>query len=138
MAARDIFLDTNGWFALLSADDSLHIEAEALWRKVHRENRPVVLTDWIVAETGNGLARTPQRLKFPEAIRRISLTPRVRFVFITSILMTRALELYEQRPDKTWGLVDCASFIVMSDEGITDAFTTDHHFAQAGFVLINQ
>ena len=41
--------------------------------------------------------------------------------------------MYEARADKTWGLVDCASFIVMADAGIQEAFTSDHHFEQAGF-----
>ncbi|MFM6219167.1 MAG: PIN domain-containing protein, partial [Dolichospermum sp.] len=38
-----------------------------------------------------------------------------------------------QREDKEWGLVDCISFIVMQDRGISDAPTTDIHFQQAGF-----
>ncbi len=50
--------------------------------------------------------------------------------------MERALLLYSDRPDKAWGLVDCASFIVMKDEGITDAFTIDRHFEQAGFTCL--
>jgi predicted nucleic acid-binding protein len=79
MAVKNVLLDTNGWFALLNGDDSLHLEAAALWRKLHRENRTVVLTDWIIAETGNGLARTSQRGKFPEAVRRMFLTPRTCF-----------------------------------------------------------
>jgi predicted nucleic acid-binding protein len=37
------------------------------------------------------------------------------------------------REDKDWGLVDCASFAVMQDLGITEAFTDDRHFQQAGF-----
>jgi predicted nucleic acid-binding protein len=32
-----------------------------------------------------------------------------------------------------WGLVDCISFIVMQNRGITDALTADIHFQQAGF-----
>lgn len=57
-------------------------------------------------------------------------------VFVTPALMERALLLYSDRPDKAWGLVDCASFIVMKDEGITDAFTIDRHFEQAGFTCL--
>lgn len=59
--------------------------------------------------------------------------PRCRVVFITAALLRRSLELYLARGDKHWGLVDCASFIVMIDEGITEALTNDRHFEQAGF-----
>ena len=34
---------------------------------------------------------------------------------------------------KEWGLTDCISFIVMEDNGLTEALTTDEHFQQAGF-----
>lgn len=36
--------------------------------------------------------------------------------------------------DKTWNLVDSASFTVMRHHRIGEAFSTDHHFDQAGFV----
>ena len=34
---------------------------------------------------------------------------------------------------KEWGLTDCTSFVVMMESQITQAFTSDHHFEQAGF-----
>lgn len=40
--------------------------------------------------------------------------------------------MLERYADKDWSLVDAASFVVMRHMGITEAFTTDHHFAQAG------
>jgi len=43
------------------------------------------------------------------------------------------LELYARRPDKSWSLTDCISFVVMTDRGLTEALTGDHHFEQAGF-----
>lgn len=48
-------------------------------------------------------------------------------------LVRRGLALYNERPDKEWQLTDCISFIVMSDEGLSDALTGDRHFEQAGF-----
>jgi hypothetical protein len=133
MAVDSVFVDTNGWFAVLNEDDVLHSIARERWPELFRTRRKVVLTDWIIAETGNGLARTPQRREFADEVRRLASSPRVRIVSITPTLVERALLLYSDRPDKTWGLVDCASFVVMKDEGITDAFTTDRHFEQAGF-----
>jgi predicted nucleic acid-binding protein len=41
-----------------------------------------------------------------------------------------------QRPDKQWSLCDAISFLLMSQHGIQDALTTDHHFEQAGFVRL--
>ena len=42
-------------------------------------------------------------------------------------------ELYESRLDKDWSLTDCVSFAVMTQRGLTEALTADHHFEQAGF-----
>ncbi len=52
---------------------------------------------------------------------------------MTPALLEQAVKMYSARADKSWGLVDCGSFLVMSQEGIFDAFTTDRHFEQAGF-----
>ena len=48
-------------------------------------------------------------------------------------LFARGLTLYRQRIDKAWSLTDCISFVVMADEGLTEALTGDRHFEQAGF-----
>jgi hypothetical protein len=54
-------------------------------------------------------------------------------IYLNPDLFERALSRYEQRADKEWSLTDCLSFIVMEDQGITEALTGDHHFEQAGF-----
>jgi predicted nucleic acid-binding protein len=51
-------------------------------------------------------------------------------------LDAQAWQLFAERTDKEWSLVDCASFVVMRQRGILEAFTTDHHFEQAGFVCL--
>ena len=47
-----------------------------------------------------------------------------------------AIELYNNRPDKSWSLTDCTSFILMRSRGITQALTADRHFEQAGFTAL--
>jgi predicted nucleic acid-binding protein len=133
MSRKVIFLDTNGWIAILNASDSLHVEADAMWRKLVRDSNSFVLTDWVVAETGNGLARTAARRRFTAAVAMLRADSRTELCRVTDDVLRRALALYDARHDKTWGLVDCASFIVMQDQGIRDAFTNDRHFEQAGF-----
>jgi predicted nucleic acid-binding protein len=45
----------------------------------------------------------------------------------------QAVELFRERDDKAWSLTDCLSFVVMKEERLVDAQTTDRHFIQAGF-----
>jgi hypothetical protein len=133
MSSSPVLLDANGWIALLNKRDPLNPSASALWREVGRARRLVFLTDWVIAETGNGLARTAARRLFGETVAIFQRSAWFRIVTISAPLRDRALALYSDRSDKTWGLVDCASFVVMADHEIIDAFTTDEHFAQAGF-----
>ncbi|HEX4955053.1 MAG TPA: PIN domain-containing protein [Thermoanaerobaculia bacterium] len=131
-----IFLDTNGWLALLNRSDALHFRATGLWRRLGDLGARVVVTDWVIAETGNGLARSPARQTFGSAVDRLRESTAATIVKIDESLLLRALALFGRRRDKTWGLVDCASFVVMEDHEVRRAFTNDRHFEQAGFVAI--
>lgn len=55
---------------------------------------------------------------------------------LTGALLESALHLYRDRSDKAWGLVDCVSFFLMQELGLTEAFTADRHFEQAGYVRL--
>jgi predicted nucleic acid-binding protein len=44
--------------------------------------------------------------------------------------------LFRKHADKEWSFTDCVSFATMRELRIRDAFTTDHHFKQAGFVAL--
>ena len=60
-------------------------------------------------------------------------TANMRIVSVDTELLNRALQLYQARPDKTWGLTDCISFAVMHEQGLFMAATADEHFLQAGY-----
>jgi predicted nucleic acid-binding protein len=86
----------------------------------------------VLIEVANGLARSfkADAARIIEAFFGSNL---VEVVPVDSDLFMRAFEMYKSYADKTWGLTDCISFIVMQDRDISEALTFDHHFAQAGF-----
>ncbi len=45
-------------------------------------------------------------------------------------------DVLQQSLDKEWSWVDVSSFVVMRRLNLTEAFTSDHHFLQAGFVRV--
>jgi predicted nucleic acid-binding protein len=51
-------------------------------------------------------------------------------------LFQRGVELFASRTDKEWSLTDCTSFVVMEEQGLSEALTADRHFEQAGFIAL--
>lgn len=92
----------------------------------------VLVTEAVLTEVGNVLARS-HRAEAVAFIKGCYTTSNVRVVPVDTDLFRRALDLYQGRADKDWGLTDCISFVVMRDRALGDALTTDEHFRQAGF-----
>jgi hypothetical protein len=127
------FLDTAHAHALVNARDQWHAAA-LRWQRWLDAARPhYVTTDYILFEIADGLASVRFRRQAAQAVAAIRANPRVEVVPASLELLDAALALYQNRPDKDWGLTDCASFVVMTTRGLTDALTPDEHFRQAGF-----
>lgn len=130
---KSAFLDASGLIAVANTDDQWHSEAEVAWNNLIASATPLVTTSLVLLELGDGLSRINQRTLALALYDRLRASARVRIISASSELETAAWELFRERPDKTWGVTDCASFVVMRQLGIETAFTVDHHFEQAGF-----
>ena len=102
--ASSIFLDTNGWLALLNRTESMYAQANAVWSDIVRGKHPIVLTDWIIAETGNGLARAKDKTRLKIALERILQVSRNELIYVNDDLLRKAVDLFSQHADKTCGL----------------------------------
>lgn len=128
-----LFLDTAYVNALINTRDQWH-EAAVRWeQKLAVDRRRLMTTEFILVEIADGLAAVRFRVQAAQAIAALQASPLVEIIPASSKLFTSALELYRSRPDKDWGLTDCASFVVMHERAISEALTTDEHFRQAGF-----
>jgi predicted nucleic acid-binding protein len=93
----------------------------------------VVTTEYVVVEAGGLLNRRDDRLAYANMVREIRSDPTVLFLPASQELFQAGFDLFVDRPDKEWSLVDCISFVVMKRRRLADALTADHHFIQAGF-----
>lgn len=126
-----LFADTSYYLALLNRSDAYHDRAVAMARQ--HSNRHIITTGFVVLELGNWLVKGHDRAVFSGFVSDLYGGEDISVISLTDDLLHRAMNLFRQRPDKSWSLTDCASFVVMKKRGLTDALTTDHHFAQAGF-----
>ncbi|TDA63823.1 MAG: PIN domain-containing protein [Clostridia bacterium] len=134
-----IFVDTAGWLALVNRSDQLHDQAVAVYRTLGKV--PRLTTEAVLVETCNALSRVPLRplagALMSQAAEAESLRV-LRIVHVTRELTEEGWRLFVQRPDKDWSLTDCISFVVMRRRRCRRAFTSDHHFEQAGFERLLQ
>lgn len=127
------FVDAYYFFAVLNKRDEAHAGAVRLHVSLRR---PLVTSAWVLTEVADGLASARTRGLFSKLLERLQSDPRFTLVQASHDLFTRGVQLYASRPDKSWSLTDCISFVVMRDQAITDALTADRHFEQAGFIAL--
>jgi predicted nucleic acid-binding protein len=131
----EVFADAFYYIAMLNPTDHFHSPAINLSKTL---TRPVVMTVWILMEVADALSDPAVRGRTYRFLQMVKSHPGTTVVAEVEPWWSRGLALYGRRPDKSWSLTDCISFEVMSDRGITEALTGDHHFAQAGFQALLQ
>ncbi len=132
----EVFLDSAFAIALFAPGDLFHGKATELAEQMERDGTRIITTRAVMLEISNALAKQRFRADAVSLLDALEADPSVEIVPLTEDLFARALHLYRSRPDKEWGLVDCVSFTVMVEQGITAAWTTDAHFRQAGFHVL--
>jgi hypothetical protein len=132
-ALRAVFIDTGAWVALRYGRDQYHSHAQALLRRLRDEGLGLVTTEWVLAESVTLLkarGAVDHALALGDAIQSGRLgylaesTPERR---------RRAWELFVRYRERRVGWVDCASFAVMEELGLTQFFGFDEDFVRAGF-----
>jgi len=131
-----VFVDSAAWIARVNARDALHQPARRVLNELRKQGALLVTTEFVLLEVANTLSAPAFRAQAVALINELRLSPSLRLIPATTTLLAEGLELYRDRPDKEWSLTDCTSFVVMRQEAITQAFTSDHHFEQAGFVKL--
>lgn len=128
-----VFLDTAYLYALLNTRDQYHARAKELQSVLNRERRPLVTSEFVLTEMADGLSAIRFREETVRVIDALTDSSHVVIVPASSELYQAGLNLFRSRSDKQWGLTDCTSFVIMEQQDIQEALTTDDHFRQAGF-----
>ena len=133
MAAPDVLIDTAGFLSLWDASDQYHKRAVQLQTELSRKAGRFLTTDYIVDETATLLLVRHSHAAADDFLQTVLASQSLQMQWIDSDRFQRAARFFTQHNDKQWSFTDCVSFILMHELNLTDCFTTDHHFRQAGF-----
>ena len=125
-----ILIDSAFWIALRDRRDRNHQRASELIREILGNRWPIVITDFVFAETHAYFVRSIPLRK--QVIRDLQENPVVRTEPIEPADRQRALEFLSEYDDKDWSYCDALSFAVIERLGIRVAASFDHHFDQPG------
>ena len=128
-----VFVDTAAWIALFNRRDDLHDRAIEVQKNLRRQKASLVTTEFVFLEVADAFCNLSRRTNAIQFIDALLQLPQLEIVQLSHNLLIKGWQLYKQRPDKEWSLTDCTSFVVMTEQGISQAFTSDRHFEQAGF-----
>ena len=131
-----IFVDTAAWIALLNKDDALHGQAQRIMKRLRRQRPLLVTTEFILLEVADALSVPAHRARTVEFINGLRQLRILSIIPASQNLWAEGWKLYSNRLDQDWSLTDCSSFVVMKQLSITQSFTSDHNFEQAGFVKL--
>ena len=129
-----VFVDTSALFAALVRNDVMHAQAAATLDRLLELGVDLHASSYVLLET---LAILQSRVGL-DAARSVEhdLRPLFQITWIDESLHDRAFRRLEMRARRDVSLVDCASFVVMEEIGITAAFAYDADFAEEGFTTI--
>ena len=124
-----VFMDTYGLIAWINTRDAAHQRVKSY---LDSYSGNIVTTEWVLLEFADAFSPSKAKPFAIEAIKRIHRLPMFLVGFEPAVRQA-GFDLYETRSDKDWSLTDCVSFSVMTQRGLSEALTADHHFEQAGF-----
>jgi predicted nucleic acid-binding protein len=133
--ARELFVDTSGWYPALVRTNSAHAVVAAALETAVREGLRLVTTNLVVAETHALLLSRVGRAAALAFLKGVDQAPTV-VVGSDSVLEAKALANWIERyDDQDFTLTDVVSFTVMKERRIELALGLDRHFVVAGFGL---
>lgn len=142
MQIYNIFVDTSGWGNLVDSSQNYHQDAVKIYRQIIQNKKKLITTNYIISEL-SVLLSSPlhiPRVKIIEFINSLNnslkISNHVNIIHLDEYIDSLAWNLFKNRPDKNWSLVDCSSFILMKEKRLTQALTNDHHFEQAGLIRL--
>ena len=129
--ASPVFVDASGWLAAFNRRDHLYSVARPLLEACLDRGIELVTTNWTAYEALSMLKSRGGPDVASLLWEVISIDVAVILAEVTPEVEASALDLFFAYRDKTWGVVDCASIVVMELVGCRQVVAFDRHFVEA-------
>jgi predicted nucleic acid-binding protein len=134
--AREVFIDTSGFYALLVAADEQHPRAAQILKTAAGRHARFLTTDYVLDETVTLLVARGHRQLIAAFLRTTLDSSACRIEWTEAARFSETAAFLLKHQDHPWSFTDCLSFVVMKELHLREALTKDVNFEQAGFVSL--
>ncbi len=136
-AVSAVFVDASAWIASVESRQAHHDATLEVRTGLVEAGVEFLTTNLVLAETHAMLTRHRGPLAGLQLLDGVEADPQYTVLDVNLELQDAAVDHWLRVfRDQAFSLCDAVSFEVMRREGITRAFTLDHHFAVAGFAML--
>ena len=133
-----IFVDTGGWYGVVSSEDRQHTVSVAYYRADVESRALLITSDYVLDETltrlrydfGHRIA-----MQFWEQIVQAEAAGWLVILPVGSSIWNSAIEIFARFDDQNFSFTDCSSFVLAQIEHVDEVFTFDHHFRHFGLIV---
>lgn len=124
-----VLVDSDAFVGWYLPDDAHFQKATELFTRFDEENRSLVTTSWVVAETATVLSHRVGQESARQFLDMITSIP-FPVIHITEELQSETVNLFMEQETKNTSMVDCANVVVMRRFDIPAILSFDHFYAK--------
>jgi len=121
MAPESLFIDSGGFYALVSVDCVAHTDAVVIMEESRRARRRAVTTDYVLDETASLLRARGSTKQLKEFLRLSEVSQALRIEWMTPDRFAAARTFMLKHLDQEFSFTDCVSLVVMKELRLLDA-----------------
>ena len=132
-----VFVDTGGWFAVTVASDTYHDVAKPYYARLISRRVPMFTSNYVIDETMTRIrydAGHNQACRFYDLYEKAEDRRLITTLWVDEDIARQAWQIFRKYSDQKLSFTDCASFVLMRNNGIKEAFSFDTHFEMFGFL----
>ena len=131
-----VFLDTSALMEKFLEQGTYHARAINGMRRLLREGRQFVTTDYIFDEFVTRMRGVAGHENAVKAGEHVLSSEVIELVDVDRALRGEAWRLFKKYKDQKFSFTDCTSFALMRKFAIREAFTFDADFERVGFLAL--
>ena len=132
---KKMFIDTGAFLSRWVARDQHHEASRAAWATIDKQQYRLITSNFVLDETFTLLARRTSYRFAAERARHILTSDALVILRPDAEDELEALRWFEKFADHAVSYTDATSFVLMRQHRITQAFSFDRDFTDAGYTL---